>query len=172
TAGNTIGTALPHGVIFTLAEQQLMNQPERARRIWTAQNWFLIHRVMDDFYFHNLIRKESNAFAKQVGSSSRIMSEELTAEVETYASERMNKRFSEFTSEYYKKKKRFLPKNIPSYQFGELRFRLPWNRTFEAEIDFDIVTATEALASGTFWQLGSDRLSKWTDQQLANEVGA
>src|SRR5690606_2156825 len=147
TAGNTIGTALPHGVIFTLAEQQLMNEPERASRVWTAQNWFMIHRVMDDFYFHNPIRKASNSFAKQGGASSTMMSDKLTAEVEVYASERMNKEFDEFIKDYFNKGNHVLKKGVKCYKSGGLKFRLPWNRTFEAKIDFDIVCTANALAS-------------------------
>lgn len=144
TAGNTIGTALPHGVIFTLAEQQLMNQPERAKRIWTAQNWFTLHRVMDDFYFHNLIRKKSNALAKRDGISSYIMTDEASSKIEAFALENMLAAFDTFTKEYFNRESSMLQRGVSCYKTADFTFSLPWNRTFEAKIDFDIACSTAA----------------------------
>ncbi|WP_338868685.1 DUF4127 family protein [Spirosoma sp. SC4-14] len=142
TAGNTIGTALPQGVVFTLAETKLLKQsiatPGVADRIWTAQNWFLMHRVLDDYYFHNQIRAKANQFAKQVGRSSTLMSDAMTKQVETYCQELLQKSFDELITNYEYKRSGSLQKSVRCSKPTALRFDLPWNRTFEAMIDFDI----------------------------------
>jgi hypothetical protein len=138
TAGNTIGTALPQGVVFTLAEAKLLKQPDRASRIWTAQNWFLLHRVLDDYYFHNIIRAKANQFAKQVGRSSTLMSNETTKQVEDYCLKLLQQSFDELTANYEEKRPGSLQQVVQCTKPSALQFKLPWNRTFEAMIDFDI----------------------------------
>lgn len=142
TAGNTIGTALPQGVVFTLAEAKLLKQPiaapDIADRIWTAQNWFLMHRVLDDYYFHNQIRAKANQYAKQVGRSSTLMSDEMTNQVERYCLELLQKSFDELITNYEHKRADSMQKTVRCTKPTALRFDLPWNRTFEAMIDFDI----------------------------------
>ncbi|QIP17014.1 DUF4127 family protein [Spirosoma aureum] len=138
TAGNTIGTALPQGVIFTLGEAKLMKQSSVANRIWTAQSWFLIHRVLDDYYFHNLIRAKANQFAKQVGRSSTLMSDETTSQVEAYCLKLLQQSFDELVTNYEQKRPGSLQQAVRCTKPTALRFDLPWNRTFEAMIDFTI----------------------------------
>jgi len=86
TAGNTIGTALPHGVIFTLAESKFLKNKAIANRIWTAQNWFMINRVIDDYYYHNLVRAKANTYlsAGKKLPSATLMSVQDTKKVENY----------------------------------------------------------------------------------------
>jgi len=83
--------------------------------------------------------KKANAFAKQEGASSNILSNEMNQKVEQYTSELMNKSFDEFTSQYFNHSKRTVEKSINCAKKGNLIFNLPWNRTFEATIDFNIV---------------------------------
>lgn len=138
TAGNTIGTALPQGVIFTLAQTKLLSQPRLAGRLWTAQNWFLIHRVLDDYYFHNLIRAKANLFAKQVGRSSTLMSDETTKQIEAYSLGLLRQSFAELMASYEQKRPDSQQRAVRCTQPTDLQFKLPWNRTFEALIDFDL----------------------------------
>ncbi|MCK8492978.1 DUF4127 family protein [Spirosoma sp. RP8] len=138
TAGNTIGTALPQGVIFTLAQAKLLKQPAVAERIWSAQNWFLIHRVLDDYCFHNLIRAKANQFARQVGRSSTLMSDETTRQVEEYSLNLLRQSFDELATNFEQKRPGSYQQVVRCTKPTNLRFNLPWNRTFEALIDFDL----------------------------------
>ncbi len=138
TAANTIGTALPQGVIFTLATNKLLNNSTVANRIWTAQNWFLLHRVLDDYYFHTLTRAKANRFANQVGRSSTRMTDTMTQQVEAYALELLRQSFAELMSQYGQKRPGSLQKSVRCTQPNQLAFALPWKRTFEALIDFDL----------------------------------
>jgi len=138
TAGNTIGTALPQGVIFAVAQTKLLTNKSLTNRIRTAQHWFTLHRVVDDFYYHNLIRKQANEFARQVRRSSNVMTDEMTQQVEAYCLNRLQPAFRQLVNHYFADSSQTVRCKEPA----NLRFDLPWNRTFEAEIDFDLTCTT------------------------------
>ncbi|MDQ3750820.1 MAG: DUF4127 family protein [Acidobacteriota bacterium] len=138
TAGNTIGTTLPQGVIFALAQAKLMRSKDAANRIWTAQNWFTFHRVLDDYYYHTEVRARAKNFIAQNKWSALRLSEEATEKVEAFSRRLMLDSFAEFSDLYFRKNKNGLQKNVTCEKPSNLNFDLPWNRTFEAEIDFDL----------------------------------
>ncbi len=140
TAGNTIGTALPHGVVFSLAETKLLKDKSIAGAVWTAQNWFMINRVMDDYYYHNLVRAKANAFLTGTNrkSSSSLMSDSDTKRVEVYSLGLLQTHLNSFTKSYFKRPANSLQQKVNCGEPTGLRFDLPWNRTFEADVDFDI----------------------------------
>lgn len=135
TAGNTIGTALSQGVVFTLAQEKLLSKHGLTAQILAAQHWFTLHRVMDDFYFHTLVRAKTNEYLNQRKQSSLIMSDEKTQGAEAFGQKRMQEYFETFTHTYFK--------SIPllpglSCRAADFQFSLPWNRMFEASIDFTV----------------------------------
>jgi len=140
TAGNTIGTALPHGVIFSLAETKLLKDKSITTAVWKAQNWFMINRVMDDYYYHNLVRAKANAFLTGTNkkASSTLMSDADTKKVEVYSLGLLQAHLDDFMKNYFAKPANSLQENVKCGKPSGLRFDLPWNRTFEADIDFDI----------------------------------
>jgi hypothetical protein len=140
TAGNTIGTALPHGMVFSLAETKLLKDKSIAGKVWTAQNWFMINRVMDDYYYHNLVRAKANAFLTGTNrkASSTLMSDSDTEKVEVYSLGLLQSHLNTFTKTYFEKQGDGLQQKVNCDKPSGLRFDLPWNRTFEANIDFDI----------------------------------
>jgi len=140
TAGNTIGTTLPHGVIFALAENKLLKSKNKdaADRIWTAQNWFTFHRILDDYYYHNPIRAQSKKFIAENNWSAIRLSDEATRKVEDFAFKLLQTDFAELAQNYFGKHGNNLQKNIKCEKPSNLKFDLPWNRTFEAEITFDL----------------------------------
>jgi len=140
TAGNTIGTALPHGVIFSLAKAKLLKNESIASKVWTAQNWFMINRVMDDYYYHNLVRAKANAFLTGTNrkASSTLMSDTDTEKVEGYSLGLLQMHLNTFMKNYFEKPGNSLQQKVTCGEPSGLHFDLPWNRTFEADIDFDI----------------------------------
>lgn len=140
TAGNTIGTALPHGIIFSLAETRLLKNKTVASAVWTAQNWFMINRVLDDYYFHNLVRAKANAYltGKNLKASSTLMNDADNEKVEKYSLGLLQEHLDDFIKNYFEKPVHSLQKNVTCEKPSPLRFELPWNRTFEADIDFDL----------------------------------
>jgi len=138
TAGNTIGTALPQGVVFALAQAKLIELKDAANRIWTAQNWFTFHRILDDFYYHNLARAEAKNFIAQNKWNALRLTDEATREVEEFSRKLMLISFSELSGIYFRQNKSVLQKNVHCEKPSDLSFDLPWNRTFEAEINFQL----------------------------------
>lgn len=138
TAANTIGTTVPQGIIFALANNKLIKNSTIAPRIWTAQNWFLFHRVLDDYYFHGLLRSKVNTYFAQNKASSNHLSLAVSSKVEAYGSRLLRQAFDDFTKIYSQKRDNSIQNNVQCGQPGNMSFKLPWNRTFEAEIDFDM----------------------------------
>lgn len=133
TAANTIGTALSQGVIFTLAEADLDKNKKLSSRLVAAQHWFTLHRVMDDYYFHTLVRDQTNAYLHQQKRSSLIMSDEDTKRAESFSRKPLQSYFDTFTRNYFQR----LPGSY-TCQGADFQFSLPWNRMFEAKFDFKV----------------------------------
>ncbi|HEX8288904.1 MAG TPA: DUF4127 family protein [Pyrinomonadaceae bacterium] len=143
TAGNTIGTTLPQGVIFDLAKNKLMNKRNAAERVLTAQNWFTFHRVLDDYYYHTEVRTKAKDFIAQNKWSTLRLSDEATEKVEDFSNELMRNAFVVLSALYFRNNGT-AQKNVRCEKPSNLSFDLPWNRTFEAEIDFDLQCRTNA----------------------------
>jgi hypothetical protein len=138
TAGNTIGTTLPQGVVFALAQSKLMKSKDVAARVWTAQNWFTFHRVLDDFYYHTLVRIKAKDFIAQNKWNSLRLSDEATVRVGDFSRKLLRDSFADLTRIYFGKRSTDRQKNVQCEKPANFSFELPWNRTFEAEIDFDL----------------------------------
>ena len=143
TAGNTIGTALPQGVIFTLVEHKLLAKKTAVNRIRTAQNWFLLHRVLDDYYFHNLVRAKANQYVRQEGRSSAQMTDDTRQRVEAYSLNLLKPVFDTLSQQFIRYLPNPLQPGVHCTQPTNLTFSLPWNRTFEAAIDFELSCSVE-----------------------------
>ncbi|MEP7213339.1 MAG: DUF4127 family protein [Acidobacteriota bacterium] len=138
TAGNTIGTTLPQGVIFALARAKLLRSRGTADRVWTAQNWFTFHRVLDDYYYHTEVRAKAKDFIVKNKWSSPRLSDDETEAVEAFAEKLMLASFRELTGLYFNGVSRSSQTGVKCTEPKNMSFDLPWNRTFEAEIDFDL----------------------------------
>ncbi len=143
TAGNTIGTALPHGFVYSMAQFRLRQalaqktiKPKAARQMQSAnqakQNWFTLNRLLDDYAYHSLVRpilqakmreKKWNAFRLSLEQSAAIEKEGL--DLLLPIAEKTVRGF-------------FGPKKNTYFELDQLKFVLPWGRTFEAEIDFQL----------------------------------
>lgn len=165
TAGNTIGTALPQGVIFALSKDRLLKASvERGKKnrkkafdsslifgadamsaskgIAQAQLWFTMHRLLDDYIYHSLVRPEARKFAAENQLNTLRFDANGNQRVESFIKDRMS---------FYMKKNApvrtgavvpccfdgdNLSVNCTSVE--DFNIFLPWNRTFEAEIDFKL----------------------------------
>jgi hypothetical protein len=66
------------------------------------------------------------------------LSDEASEKVEAFSRKLMLDSFAEFSDVYFRKNKNGLQKNVSCKKPSDLSFDLPWNRTFEAEINFDL----------------------------------
>ena len=138
TAGNTIGTTLPQGVIFALAKAKLLQSNEARERILTAENWFTFHRVLDDYYFHNIVRAKAKNYIRENNWNAFRLSGEATVKVENYSLNLLEDSFTELSKDYFGASSQILDGNLTCEMPSNLTFDLPWNRTFEADINFDL----------------------------------
>jgi hypothetical protein len=127
TAGNTIGTALPHGMLFggqvAAGKQQKSDHGTVSplRRLGAKpQRWFTTNRLLDDFLYHSLVRPDANKMIRGKGWNPYRLTPEQTREVETYCLDALTKQATSW-----------------GIDVNKLSFTLPWHRTFEAEIEFE-----------------------------------
>ncbi len=137
TAGNTIGTTLPQGAIRALSKSELSRSNAAKTRILTAQHWFTFHRLLDDFYFHNIVRAKAKPFIAEKQWNALRLSDEATQAVEDYSLKLLKKNFKELTQDYFNRNFEVSNK-LDCDKPSSLTFNLPWNRTFEAVIDFHL----------------------------------
>ncbi len=121
TAGNTIGTSLPQGLIANLTS------PENGRAV-TARNWFTLHRLTDDYGFHTLVRPKANEYFKQNNRSGFASPADIAKQVEKFSYDLLIPVFNELKHAF----------TTNGCEASDLTLRLPWNRTFEAEIGFEV----------------------------------
>lgn len=137
TAANTIGTVLPQGLIRFTGQQYILRQSVARQRTQAAQDWFLIHRYLDDYQYHTVVRKAINTLAGQTGQSSRLLPDSTARQLEREALPQLTTALNGLYRQVIESR----PGQRPTASYeppARLRFSLPWNRTFEAAIDFDL----------------------------------
>ncbi|CCH03035.1 hypothetical protein FAES_5036 [Fibrella aestuarina BUZ 2] len=132
TAGNTIGTALPHGILAGVSRVVAKRNAAAVGRMNRAQLWFMLNRLLDDYTYHSIIRPKANKRCRANQWNAYRLTPEQTAAVEAYCQQELTPIASEVAAEFFPKA------SGRSCSINNLRFSLPWNRTFEAEIDFDV----------------------------------
>ncbi len=146
TAGNTIGTALPHGVLSNLSAHSLRSNPKNApkvqgrqvyqlsARVEKAQTWFLLNRLLDDYVYHSLIRPEAMKFAREKGWNVFRFDDKQTKAVEEFSSPKIKDTVWQNLNTI----NTVSSSTLVCDKLKIFDFTLPWGRTFEAEIDFQL----------------------------------
>ena len=95
--------------------------------------WFMVNRLADDYVYHTLVRPDANNFARQKGWNTFRFDKEQTKAVENFAAERVKNGLLQYQADFiYSLNSDLTCSNLKSFDF-----KLPWGRTFEAEIDFE-----------------------------------
>jgi hypothetical protein len=127
TAGNTVGTALPHGLLYGVSKVVLKTKPPKIvrKRMADAQTWFILNRLLDDYSYHSLVRPKALAMIKDKKWNPLRLNDEQTVLIKAFCVQELNL---------------LVPKWVASLKTAitDFHFDLPWNRTFEGEIDFKI----------------------------------
>ncbi|MBK8148472.1 MAG: DUF4127 family protein [Acidobacteria bacterium] len=147
TAGNTIGTALPQGIVFSVivtgVEFQSKNwrmpadEYQRRNSVMTrassAQYWFILNRLFDDYLYHSIVRPKAIALAREKGWNVFRFNEGETRQIEQFGRAELQSRIPAILRQIALPPRGWaVCKENPK----EFNFRLPWGRTFEAELDF------------------------------------
>ena len=149
TAGNTIGTALPQGILTGLSNDSYFdvgvfrkNQKKNGKKDWKvkteflkrtamAHEWFIMHRLIDDYAYHSIVRPKALQLIKENKWNAFRLTDEQTKVVEDFCLKELQPTITKIADDY----KDFTKGKC---EMSPITFNLPWNRTFEAEIDFKL----------------------------------
>lgn len=131
TAGNTIGTALPHGLVFGVSQEILNENPKKKvkKRMACAQTWYTLNRLLDDYAYHTLVRPKAQALIKEKKWNAFKLTPEQAVIIKNFCLKELQPIAQNVAQKY---------KNTEGVKLSKLTFDLPWNRTFEGEIDFKV----------------------------------
>ncbi|MFD1818221.1 Protein of unknown function [Pseudarcicella hirudinis] len=140
TAGNTIGTALPHGFLSGVAQKRINVSGKKGKalsqeilnRMGYSQTWFMLNRLLDDYTYHSVIRPKAQGIIRKNGWNSLRLSKDQTSFIEDYCFKALQPVASDVAENY------FSPASGKQCTLSDLYFDLPWERAFEAEVDFKL----------------------------------
>lgn len=140
TAGNTIGTAVPHGLLFHAASERLAPADRaRADRVARAQATFLVHRLVDDYAYHSIVRVEANQRYEGVSITARDRAAEVEAFIRPRVEEEAGRLWKMLAGRQIGVGPRERPVATMTLEDLDVRsLALPWGRTFEAEIEIAV----------------------------------
>jgi hypothetical protein len=118
TTANTLGTAIPEAIAVA-AGKRMGSYNARAH----AQ--FMLDRYADDYAFHDFTRPALNAWLSDRGISDHTYLEPIIAEQTTWQNR----------ADLWPRTLALLAAIYPQYRDGGLTITLPWDRTFETELD-------------------------------------
>jgi len=126
TDANTIGTALPEAIA--------VGAGRRAHRYDArAHAQFMLDRYIDDYAFHQFVRPILNETLRARGIDTTLL-------LPTIAKEAASRN----RAELWPYALQLLANVYPQYRDAGLTITLPWDRTFEAQIDVRLAPATPA----------------------------
>ncbi|GAC1303754.1 MAG: DUF4127 family protein [Vulcanimicrobiaceae bacterium] len=117
TDANTIGTALPEAIAVGAGRRG-------GRYDARAHAQFMLDRYIDDYAFHQFVRPEINATLRARGIDTTLLSPEIAREANAQNRAALWPRALDLLATIY-----------PEYRDGGLTIALPWDRTFETQID-------------------------------------
>lgn len=134
TAGNTIGTSIPHANVYLLARRFYDDGLQRE----TAQREFLFHRLVNDYGYQKYIRPQAYLLADSDPDGIR---EEARGDgfyvLENWVSRNTKSLIEKYFDEIFKNHTFRVQDN--EYQISslqDLKVTLPWPRAFEVKIEF------------------------------------
>lgn len=142
TAGNTLGTAIPHGLLAWAGGRLAERCTDPAwESMADAQVTFTLHRLVNDYAYQGVLRPKVNADLRQAGRTA-LWLQNHAVEVADRIAQGLRPKLAEYV-------KPFMPQwSMPTAAATdltvrveapkELHVRLPWDRTFEANIHFDV----------------------------------
>lgn len=147
TAGNTLGTAIPHANMRVFFRSKLNDRADRAARTEAAHLEFLLNRYAGDYLYHDIVRLEVNARLRGE-SKNQEATYEFTAqkheEVSREIAGKLKAEIEKFFADYFKGRTHRLAiykgveKTITVNGLKELNVYLPWPRAFECVIEFKL----------------------------------
>jgi hypothetical protein len=147
TAGNTLGTAIPHANMRILSRTKLNERGDRAARTEIAHLEFLLNRYAGDYLYHDHVRLELNdKLRREMGDGAALyqLAPEKYEQVNREVGERMKAEIEKFFAENFQNRtyplatRRRPAPLIKAKSLKDLQVFLPWPRTFECVIEFKL----------------------------------
>ncbi len=148
TAGNTLGTAIPHANMRVFFRTRLNDSFERASRATAAHLEFLLHRYAGDYLYHDLVRQEINNRLREEAKNDGTITYQLTPQkyeqVNREVAEKMHAAIEKFFAENFQNKTYTVAfynnakRTITLRGLKDLKVYLPWSRTFEVVVEYKL----------------------------------
>lgn len=147
TAGNTLGTTIPHANMRVFFRSKLNDRADRAARTEAAHQEFLLNRFAGDYLYHDIVRLEVNARLRGETKNQEVTYEftpQRYEEVNREVSEKLKAQIEKFFADYFKGRTQRLAiykgveKTITVNGLKELKVYLPWARAFECVIEIKL----------------------------------
>ncbi|MEP7339371.1 MAG: DUF4127 family protein, partial [Acidobacteriota bacterium] len=147
TAGNTLGTAIPHANMRVFFRSKLNDRADRAARTEAAHLEFLLNRFAGDYLYHDIVRLEVNARLRGESKNQEVTYEftpQKHEEVNREIAGKLKAEIEKFFADYFKGRTHRLAiykgveKTITVNGLKDLNVYLPWPRAFESVIEFKL----------------------------------
>ncbi|MEO6727258.1 MAG: DUF4127 family protein [Blastocatellia bacterium] len=147
TAGNTLGTAIPHANMRVFFRSKLNDRADRAARTEAAHLEFLLNRLAGDYLYHDIVQLEVNKRLRGESKNQEVTYEftpQKYEEVNREISRKLKAEIEKFFADYFKGHTHRLAiykgveKTITVNGLKDLNVYLPWPRTFECVIEFKL----------------------------------
>lgn len=147
TAGNTLGTAIPHANLRVFFRSKLNDRADRAARTEAAHLEFLLNRFAGDYLYHDIVRLEINTRLRSEAKADEVTFEftpERYEQINREVGEKLKAQIERFFAEHFKGRTHRLAiykgveKTITVNGLNGLNVYLPWPRAFECVIEFKL----------------------------------
>lgn len=146
TAGNTLGTTIPHANMRIHLLQGTGGQGRSSNRLRAelAHLSFLLNRYAGDYLYHDVVRPEVNARLRAEAKRTNEITYQLNAEryamVDLDVSQSMLPLIRDFFATNFAGRGYHLggERKLKLMAINDLRVYLPWARTFECSIEFGL----------------------------------
>jgi hypothetical protein len=147
TAGNTLGTAIPHANLRVISRRLLGRDLARMARAETAHLAFLLHRLIGDYLYHDRVRLAINRRLRDEFRDQMITDElppEIYQRVNREVERELGGQMRMLFDNHFRGRAHPLAELVERLEvkgLEDLRIRLPWPRTFEVRVEYRLTTA-------------------------------
>lgn len=136
TAGNTMGTTIPAANAYLIARHLGTDELQRE----TALRTFLLHRLVNDYYYHRYVRPEAYKLIEKLQNGRR---DQVKPQFYPQVNSLVQDQMLNYLQKTFKDQIQGRPFSIGGRTFRatelkDIQIKLPWPRAYEVFIDFTI----------------------------------
>ncbi len=136
TAGNTMGTTIPAANAYLIARHIGTDPLKREIALRT----FLLHRLVNDYYYHRYVRPEAYKLIEKLQNGRR---DQVTPQNYQAINQLVQKQMMEYLIKTFDSQMKGRPiqigdKTYRATNLKNIEIKLPWARAYEVYIDFEV----------------------------------